>query len=300
MLYRLRKSLATRRFYRLTRAVMDTPPMPVVPGPATFVSMVSNHDVQMYVLSMKSLYRHIGQGQLLAIVDRDMPAPAQASLRAHFPGIEFQVLEDINVGVCQRGGTWERLVYLLDRTRESYVVQVDCDTLAYGPDLNEVVDCIAANRAFTLDGGSGAGIVSLEAAARLARAQPHRYVGIAAEALLDRLTGTAHRQYVRGSSGFAGFAQGGFSRAALEDFHAQMASLMPERWHEWGTEQCASNYAVANTPGACVLPGPKYWNFERSHDTAQSAFLHFIGSNRFDGNRFAELAQRVISELQAA
>ncbi len=300
MLYRFRKSLATRRFYRLTRAVLDTPPMPVVPGPATFVSMVANHDVQMYVLSMKSLYRRIGRGQLLAIIDRDMPDLARASLRAHFPGIEFQILEDIDVGLCQRGGTWERLIHLLDRTRDGYVVQVDCDTLAYGADLSEVVDCIAANRAFTLDGGSGAGIVTLEAAARHARAEPHRYVGIAAEALLDQLPEASGRFYVRGSSGFAGFAKGGFGRAALEDFHAQMARLLPERWNEWGTEQCASNFAVANTAGACVLPGPKYWNFDRHQDLSKSSFLHFIGANRFDDDRFAQLGQRVIAELQAA
>ena len=300
MLYRFRKSLATRRFARLTQAVLDTPPMPVVPGPATFVSMVANHDVQMYVLSMKSVYRRVGRGQLLAIVDRDMPADARSSLRAHFPGIEFQVLEDIDVGVCQRGGTWERLVHLLDRTRDGYVVQVDCDTLAYGADVAEVVDCIAANRAFTLGGGSGVGIVTLEAAAGQARAEPHRYVGIAAEALLDQLPRPAEQRYVRGSSGFAGFAKGGFNRAALEDFHARMACLLPSRWQEWGTEQCASNFAVANTPGACVLPGPKYWNFDRRHDTSQSSFLHFIGSNRFDDDRFAQLGQREIAKLCAA
>lgn len=48
MRYRLRKSLATRRFCHLTQAAMKTPPMPVVPGTATFFSTVANQDLQVY------------------------------------------------------------------------------------------------------------------------------------------------------------------------------------------------------------------------------------------------------------
>ena len=300
MLYRLRQSLARRRFAAKTAAVLQTPPMLVRPGPATFVSMVANHDVQMYLLSMKSLYARVRQGRLLVIVDRDMPAAARATLSAHFPGIEFQTLEDIEVGPCQRGGTWERLIHLLDLSRDRYVVQVDCDTLAYGADVREVLDCIAGNRAFTLSGGVGSEIVTLSDAAHRAQAEPCAYVGIAAEALLDRLPDAEALRYVRGSSGFAGFAKGGVSRERIERFHQDMAGLLPGRWAEWGTEQCASNFAVANTPGACVLPAPKYWNFDREQDVGASSFLHFIGSYRFDDDRFAQLGQRVIGELGAA
>ena len=298
MLYRIKKSLATSRFYRLTKGILETRPMPVVASPVTIVSMVSNNDVQMYLLSMKSLYARLGKGQLLAIVDRDMPAAARDTLSQHFPGIQFQILEDIDVGPCQRGGTWERLVHLLERTRDGYVVQVDCDTLSYGPDLKEVADCIAANRAFTLGGGERE-IVSMHEAARRARAMTHAYVGIEAETMFDRYVGAENLKYVRGSSGFAGFAQGAFSRAQIEDFHVQMERLLPQRWTEWGTEQCASNFAVANSAGAFVLPYPKYWNFDSSHDVATSSFLHFIGAYRFDDDRFAQLGQKVIAELKA-
>jgi hypothetical protein len=296
MLYKLKKSIATSRFYRQTRAILQTRPMPVVPSALSILSMVSNNDVPMYLLSMKSLYARLGHGHLIAVVDRDMPAATRGQLSEHFPGIEFVVLEDIDVGPCQRGGTWERLVYLLERTRDGYVIQVDCDTLSFGADLQEVADCVAANRAFTLSGGERE-IVSLPEAARRARAIDHPYVGMAAESLFDRYPGAEGLRYVRGSSGFAGFAKGGFSRAQIEDFHIQMERLLPTRWTEWGTEQCASNFAVANSPDAVVLPFPKYANFDHHHDPALSSFLHFIGAYRFDDDLFAGLGKRIIEEL---
>jgi hypothetical protein len=299
MFYKFKKSLATSRFYRETRDILDTRPMPVVTGPAAIVSMVSNSDVQMYLLSMKSFYRRLGCGQLVVVVDRDMPAAARDTLSQHFPGIEFQVLEDIDVGRCQRGGTWERLVYLLERTEREYVIQLDCDTLTFGPDIQEVLDCVAQNRAFTLSGGERE-IVDLPEAARRAGRIQHAYVGIAAESLFDHYPKAESLRYVRGSSGFAGFAQGGFSRAQIEDFHVQMEKLLPERWTEWGTEQCASNFAVANSPGAVVLPHPKYGNFDHHHNPKASSFLHFIGAHRFDDDFFAKQGQQFIQSLKQA
>ena len=299
MFYKLKKSVATSRFYRQTRGILETKPMPVVAAALTIVSMVSNNDVQMYLLSMKSLYARLGRGQLVVIVDRDMPAAARGQLSAHFPGIEFQILEDIDVGKCQRGGTWERLVYLLSRTRDEYVIQVDCDTLTFGTDVKEVEDCIADNRAFTLSGGERE-IVSLQEAAKRARAIKHPYVGMAAESLFDRYPGAEKLRYVRGSSGFAGFAKGAFDRAQIEDFHEQMEHLLPDRWTEWGSEQCGSNFAVANSAGARVLPFPKYGNFDHHHDPAKSSFLHFIGAHRFDDDLFARLGNETITGLGSA
>jgi hypothetical protein len=299
MFYKFKKSLATSRFYRQTRDILDTRPVPLVPGPVAVVSMVSNNDVQMYLLSMKSFYRRLGRGQLVVVVDRDMPVAARDTLSRHFPGIEFQVLEDIDVGRCQRGGTWERLVYLLERTEREYVIQLDCDTLTFGADIQEVLDCVAQNRSFTLSGGERE-IVDLPEAARRARTIKHPYVGIAAESLFDRYPKAETLRYVRGSSGFAGFAKGAFDRAQIEDFHVQMEKLLPARWTEWGTEQCASNFAVANSPGAVVLPHPKYGNFDHYHDPNDSSFLHFIGAHRFDDNFFAKQGHSVIQALKQA
>jgi hypothetical protein len=168
---------------------------------------------------------------LVVVVDRDMPEASRALLSHHFPGIEFQILEDIDVGRCQRGGNWERLVYLLGRTTSEYVVQLDCDTLFLGSDVQEVLDCVATNRAFTLSGGERV-IFSMPEAARRARQIDHPYVGMAAESLFDAYPDAENLRCVRGSSGFAGFARGGFSAAQIEDFHVKMERLLPGRWKQ--------------------------------------------------------------------
>src|SRR6185503_8193655 len=140
---------------------------------------------------------------------------------------------------CQRGGTWERLVYLLDQSAHEYVIQMDCDTLTFGTDVNEVLSCAQNNVAFTL-GNMGRPIMSMLTAAEEAKATDSNYVGILAERLFEKYPGAAAKKYVRASSGFAGFAKGGFPRAEIEVFHREMEKLLGADWKKWGTEQNAS------------------------------------------------------------
>jgi len=279
--------------------VLDTAPMPVVDAPLTMVSMVAPPDVPMYVLSMKAFYRRIGRGKLLAIVDRDTPAPALDTLRHHFPGIAFEILEDIDTGACQRGGTWERILHILDLARTEYVVQVDCDTLPVAADLQEVVDCISAGRAFTLADNNNR-IRPLPEIAEATRKMDSDYIGVVSERMFDRYPDAEELRYVRGSSGLAGFAPGGFARARLEEFHRIMEELVGhKRWREWGTEQCASNFAVANSPDAVVLPFPAYSSFFPGGPRREAKFFHFIGSFRFDEGFFAARGREEIAALRA-
>ena len=147
MFYKWRTQRAKARFYRLTAGIMTTPPMPVVEAPWTIISMVSKSDPQMYILAMKSFYRHMKRGKIIAIVDRDMPDEKRNILSHHLPGIKLVYLEDIETGPCQRGGTWERILYVLDHTRDEYAIQIDADTLTFGPeDIQEVKSCVENNR----------------------------------------------------------------------------------------------------------------------------------------------------------
>ena len=52
-----------------------------------------------------------------------------------------------------------------------------------------------------------------------------------------------------------------------------MTAELGSRWTEWGTEQVTSNYVVANSPEAMVLPYPKYACFDLNMDPAESVFL---------------------------
>jgi len=297
MFYRLRKKLERARFCAFTRGILDTPPMPVKDAPWTIISMVSNHDIQMYLLAMKSFYARIGRGKITAVIDRDMPASARAVLRHHFPGIALSILEDIEVGTCQRGGTWERLVHLLDHAETEYAIQLDSDTLSFGADISEVVHCAQNNLAFTLS-SAGQRLMSMPEIAKDARRHDSDYIGLVAERLFDRYPHADTLKYVRASSGFAGFAKGAFPRRKIEEFHAIMEGMLGARWKEWGSEQCGSNFAVANSPNAVVLPFPKYGHFfGASTPRTGSAFLHFIGSHRYVDDYFARLGQEVIAAL---
>jgi hypothetical protein len=300
MFYTLRSRWHRKRFDRTLRGILETPPIHVVEANWTIVSMVSNSDAQMYILSMKSFYSRIGRGKVVAIIDRDAPQQLRHLLERHIVGVEFHILEDIDTGRCQRGGTWERLVYLLDHAQSEYVIQVDCDTLAFGADLDEVVECAEANRAFTLS-NAGRPIRSMREYAEDARQIDSGYVGIVAERLFDQYPDCDRLRYVRASSGFAGFAVGGFPRVQIEEFHENMRRLLgDDKWRKWGTEQCASNFAVANSPNAFVLPYPKYANFSPALQPGPNSFLHFIGEYRYNDNLYVDRGRQVIAELKAA
>jgi hypothetical protein len=300
MFYRLRTGLNRARFNGQIREIFNTPPLRLQSAPWAIISMVANNDVPMYLLSMKSFYSRVGRGRLIAIVDRDMPVVSRHTLQQHFIGIEFTHLEDIDTGLCQRGGTWERLVYLLDHAATQYAIQVDSDTLAFGNDLAEIVSCAESNRAFTLS-NQGRPIMSMADSAKNAKQiDDSDHICIEAERWLDRYPGHESLKYVRASSGLAGFAKGAFARSRIEEFHEHLRKIHQQRWNEWGSEMVSSNFAVANSPDAVVLPWPKYANFWPGLKRGNSEFLHFIGTHRYLDGYFASLAQKVIAELKAA
>ena len=296
MFYRWSTALKRARFERLTREIMQTPPMPVVKAPWNIVSIVTENYVQMYLLSLKSFYAHLKRGSVTAIINRDMPKYSREILQRHIPGIQMTILEDIDMGVCQRGGTWERLMYILDRTRDEYTMQLDSDTLSFGNDIAEVVYCVENNIPFTLGGGNNSIVTMAEAAANAQKSQ-HNYIGIVAERCFDRYPNAKSLKYVQGSSGFAGFSKNGVTREMIEDFHQNMERLVGPRWTEWGTEQCASNFAIANSSNAIVLQRPKYANFNPVTVSENAAFLHFFGTHRFRGDFYAKRGQKVIRAL---
>jgi hypothetical protein len=301
MFYRLKSHFAKTRFHRLTAGIMDTPPLPVADAPWTIVSLFHKCDIyaaQMYLLAIKSFYSRLKRGKITLIVERDLAPDMRRMLEHHLPGIGFVVFEDIDVGACQHGGTWERLLYLLDNARSEYSIQLDADTLTFGPDIDEVLHCAQNNIPFTL-GNAGRPIETMASVAADARKSDSNYIGLVAERLFDRYPDAERVKYVRASSAFCGFSRGGFSRTQLEKFHREGERLLGARWREWGTEQCGSSFAIANSPGAIVLPFPKYANNWPGLARGGSAFLHFFGTHRYDGDYFADLAKGVIAQLQA-
>lgn len=301
MLYRLRRALNYRRFDHAIGAIHSTPPLPIVDSDLRIVSMVAvPRDLPMYLLAAKTLYQRIGHGRFVMLPDKPLPEAWRERIRRHFDGaVTFTLLADIPVGPVQRGGCWERLLACLDLSATYYVIQMDCDTLALG-DIPEVRDAVAANRAFTMAENLPLQNFA-EAAAWSARDGAASHVIDEAQRAFARHPRRAELRYVRGSAGFTGFARGAKSRADAELFHAEMEALLgPERWRTWGTEQVASNVVVANSPDPLPLPHPDYASVSRRSDLGVVRFAHFIGTDRFHGQRFAHEGVRLIRELLAA
>ncbi|NJN84345.1 MAG: hypothetical protein HC802_20080 [Caldilineaceae bacterium] len=299
MFYRLRRALNSWQFNRIIRDIHKTPPLRIVDSDLRILSMVAvTRDIPMYLMAAKLLYRRIGHGRFVVIPDRPLPEIWKDRLLHHLGGgVTFIDIASIPVGRCQHGGCWERLLACLDLSASHYVIQMDSDTLAFGP-LPEVVGAVAANRSFTLANGIPLQTVAEAVAWIEANRLGGEHINDAAQRALAQLGEAATQKYIRGSAGFTGFAKGAVSRQQAEAFHAEMESILgAARWREWGSEQIASNFLIANAPDPLVLPHPDYSTVPPGAEMAPVRFGHFIASSRYIGQRMARAGESLMPGL---
>lgn len=296
MIFRLKRSFRRWRLERAIAGVLRAPPLETRAGGATLVTQLRRSDVVAYLLAAKGFARQVPVGAVRILDDGSLRPEDHALLRAQVPGADIRPIAGIDTGACPRGGTWERLVHITDFAADRYVVQLDADILVAGP-IPEVVEAIAANRSFTLGTGPEFRVVTTAEAAAAVAAEPPGPTQVAAEQALADIPAAIGGRYVRGSSGFAGFARGAVSRDGLEAFSRAMQARLGPRWSEWGTEQVASNFLVASAPGGMVLPWPKYCCFYGGPADPASVLFHFIGEWRFDDGVYARLGRRVVEQL---
>ena len=295
MLFRLRRD-AAKAFYRWRCAKIDeTAPLKPTSANLVFVSMVSHADLLMYLVAIKSIYNWIGCGQIVVLNDSSLTDADKARLEQHLGDPAIIDIATVDTGGCPRGGCWERLLAIVDQSANAYVVQVDSDLLAVA-DLPEILEAVRQNRSFVLSTKMGRQVIALSAAEEAVRSSQSAHVQILAEQNFPRL-GYEGRRYIRGCAGFSGFARGSLSRSTLETFSRDMQSLIGDKWLEWGSEQVASNYLVANDSEPIVLPYPKYANYDPGLGGDGTHLYHFIGDHRFTGGRYIELSRRVIAGL---
>jgi hypothetical protein len=295
MLYELTQQFRRQMFLASARGILRSPPLRRKPASLKLVSMVCARDLEMYLLAIKSAYLRIGEGDIVCIDDGSLSRKHREALRWHLDDPEIVAAADIDTGPLPRNGCWERLVTCLTLSAGSYVIQVDADTLSLG-DMQEVMGAYRRNHAFT-QGESGLNVVPCTEASAQAHRAAGNHLQTAAERLLDQINYAESKFYVRGCAGFAGFPRGRSYLGSLHEFSKQMETLLgAKRWSEWGSEQVASNFVIANSPGAVVLPHLRYalhgWS-----PLDQAVFVHFIGTNRFRGGTYARLASRVLEEL---
>lgn len=286
------------------RAVLDTPPVVPADDGLILFSMIGTRVLLPYLAAIKSLHGQLKRGRIVILDDGTLTAADRDVLAAHLGNPRIISIFDVNTGPCPRGGTWERLLTLLDLRATDYVIQLDSDTVTLG-DLPDVADAIAANRSFTLRGDPDSELKSFaEMAAKLNDDDflhnPDAHVQGAIECGLDRvsLPMVEGPLYVRGCSGFAGFARGGNGRALAEAFSCEAARLLGDgRWARWGSEQVTSNLVIANEPDALLLPYDRYLNFWDEGIPDSARFVHFIGSCRYHGNAYIDATRTAIAAL---
>lgn len=299
MLYRLRTGLQRKLHDRAIAGVLDTPPIRPTGDRLVFMSMVCHADLAMYLVAVKSVFARIGKGRVVFLNDGSLTDEDLRILRHHLADPEIVHIKTVSTAHTPKGGCWERLLTCVDLSENDYVMQVDSDIVANAP-LDAVTAAIDAGAPFTIGTQDGQRVVSFADAAALAKSKDRDHIQLVVERAFDDYPGRENLKYIRGCAAFTGFAKGGISRAFVEDFSGKMQTLIGERWKEWGTEQVASNVAVANSPNARVLPIDRYKNYFPPMDVDSAAVMHFLGTHRFSGGHYARLSRKFIDSARRA
>lgn len=291
---------------RAARAVLATPPIVPTADRVVIFSMIGTRVLLPYLVAVKSLRARLRIGRIAILDDGSLTQADKAVLAHHLGDPEIRSIHDVDTGRCPHGGTWERLLTLLDLRADDYVIQLDSDTVTVG-DVPEVLAAIEGNHSFTLIGDpetDGVGALPLPdfVAHRYPEGPPvgRQHIQTAIETRFGDYPDAAGHLYVRGCSGFTGFARGGPSgRAEAEAFSLAGAALVgADRWTEWGTEQVASSFLLSNEPGMRPLPYRRYLNYWNEPPDPDARFLHFVGTHRYSTGEYRRRSKQEIARLE--
>ncbi|MEN7537870.1 hypothetical protein [Aurantiacibacter flavus] len=293
---RLREHLFPRRI----AGILSTPPVAAREDGLVLFSMIGTRVLLPYLVAAKSLHARLHAGRFVILDDGTLTGRDKEVLAHHCDNPEIIPIASVATGPCPRGGTWERLLAILDLRRDNYVIQFDSDTVTTGA-VPEVVQSIAANRSFTIRGDADAQILPVAEIARRHRGHPTEHVQAALEARMDELVvpSLSDPYYVRGCSGFTGFAKEAAGPALAVEFSQGAEALLGRaKWSEWGSEQVTSNFVVANAESALLLPYDRYMNFWDEGISDDVRFIHFIGTYRFHRGAYVAACREVIASLR--
>lgn len=282
-------------------AILHTPPIvPKADGLVLF-SMIGTAVLLPYLVAVKSLWRQLGRGRVALLDDGTLTAQDRAVLAQHCGDPEILRLADVPLGNFPAGGTWERFLTILDRRGSEYWIQLDSDTVTLGP-VPEIEQAVTHNRSFALLGGADAEIGALPTAEFSRSLYPEGavegHVQVRIESRLGQIPPDLGWRYVRGCSGFAGFAAGGSGRPLAAAFLNEMERLIGrENRTIWGTEQVASNFQLANDRDPLLLPYARYLNYWGEDYPQDAAFVHFVGAHRYDHGAYAAASRQAIAQI---
>jgi len=235
MFYQLKDRVRRYRFAGACKGVLHAAPVALdASSNLVVLSQVQHKDVPLYLLAVKSFARQVRPRTVCVLNDGSLSANDCAVLREHVPGVNLLELAEFRSAICPRGGTWERLLAIASLVRDHYVIQLDSDTLTIGP-IEEVRHCTERQSAFALGTWNNQKIETMRERCETARKLAHQtdsHVQVVAEANLDKLDDFESLRYVRGCSGFAGFARQSFTREFVEAISGQMQAAIGAKWSE--------------------------------------------------------------------
>lgn len=299
---KIKVKLEKYRFDKVISNIYKTKPLIMSEDGPIFLSQLCHRDLASYLLALKSIYTYFGRGIVKIINDGSLTPNDIDILNTHIPNLEIIEINSISTSSLPSGGTWERLIKIIELTRNNYVIQLDADVLTMGP-INHVVECFNENRSFILGTYSGKKVNHVSYTSELARSwissgkTKNINVGLLAEANLDSIPNSMPSNYVHGSSGFAGFGKEQFEIESLEQLSAFMYQKVGTRWREWGSEQIASNYVLANASDTGVLPLDLYACHEPHVQPEKRSLVHFIGSHRYSDGTYRNAATDIINKM---
>jgi len=291
---RIRTDLMKALYRRSVSRILDTAPL--TPGKLPFIalSMVHQRDVLSYLVAIKSFAMHTNPARVVIVCDPSIGDSEKVIFKTHIPHAEIRNALDFQDPRIPIGGTWERLSAITQYSPEAYVVQLDADTVTTAA-IPEIVAAITNQHGFVIRDDANQGIEPLAQTAARARDWPSVHVqAIAEQVMVD--AGVNGRFYIRGCSGFTGFASDKMLRDEFFDFAVKMHKKIGEVWTTWSSEQVTSNYLVANQNNTLALSPNKYASAK--HATSEAAFIHFIGSERYKNRAYEKASLAATSKLK--
>jgi hypothetical protein len=286
---------------RVVRDVLGTPPIIPRNDGVILFSMIGTRVLLPYLVAVKSLHKQLGRGRIMLLNDGTLDAADRAVLAVHCGDPVIIEPADVQTAPCPSGNCWERLLSILDLRQKDYVIQLDSDTVTLGP-VDEVAAAIDGNRSFTLGGGLEDieyGFMAIPDMIRdiYADGPVHPHIQSVIEASLGRIPDAANLRYIRGCAGFAGFSRSSEGRMMAEKFAVDAGRAVGPRFHEWGSEQAASNFIVANDPDPMQLPYGRYTNHWEEALPPSPAFIHYIGTYRYARGSYVVSTKKAIRQL---
>lgn len=300
----IKKSLVAsnkRTFGKSVSRIRETKPISCRQDDAiTVVSMVGKDTLLMYLLAIKSFMSNFGYGKIEVINDGSLGSEEIDTLQYHVPGVRISDASDVETHGCPSYISWKRLFKVQQLAQESYVIQLDSDTVSLAP-LVDVDERVRANKGFVIGSKRWSQGVDVSFLRNVVNNWSTDHPQTEAERNFHKLEffqdGT---KYLRGCAGFAGYPKNFASVEEIQALSGQIERHVGEKWYKWGSEQTATLCLISKCKGSTILPWPYYQNYrfpESSEVTSSMNFVHFIGTSRFSDRCYQRLADLMIERL---